>query len=104
MDLEKYYDIYDISELDIKEAALGYREDEFDDPESLKVLKILAARLHVIRKTFLCCLLALDADGTKQDFARWSVALEELEAVNGPTKTAEDNMRRIMNETESRCD
>jgi hypothetical protein len=78
MDLEKYYDIYDISDVDFDEAMLGYSETEFEDVESLRALKILAARFHTTRKVFLCCLMALDAHGGKPDFLRWSTAIDEL--------------------------
>jgi hypothetical protein len=100
VDLEKYYDIYDINELDLQEASLGCEESEFDDKESLRVLKILAARLHTIRKVFLCCLLALDADGGKPDFARWSTAVDEIHAVGLVTGVAEERLRRILSEEE----
>lgn len=101
LDLEKYYDIYDISDLDLQEANLGFNSSEFEDNESLRVLKILAARLHTIRKVFLCCLLALDADGGKPDFSRWSTAVDEIQAVNTVTGVAEERLRRILDEEDS---
>jgi len=67
----------------------------------LRVLKILAARFHTIRKIFLCSLLALDANGGKPDFLRWSTALEELHAVAGTTGDAEERLHQILNEEES---
>ncbi len=42
--LEKYHDIYDISDFDITDALEGYSETEFEDMESLKSLKVAAAR------------------------------------------------------------
>lgn len=101
MDLEKYYDIYDISDIDFSEAMLGYSETEFEDLESLRVLKILAARFHTMRKVFLCCLLALDAEGGKSDFLRWSAAVGEINGVKELTKESEDRLRRILGEEES---
>jgi hypothetical protein len=102
LDLEKYYDVYDISDLDIQEARQGYAETEFEDKESLRVLKILVARLHIIRKVFLCCLLALEADGGKPDFLRWSTAVDEINALASVTGEAEERLRRILSEEESR--
>ena len=96
LDLEKFYDIYDISDLDLQEAALAFDDSEFEDKESLRVLKILAARLHTIRKVFLCCLLALDADGGKADFSRWTTASEELEGTAATTGMAEERLRKIL--------
>jgi hypothetical protein len=98
LDLEKYYDVYDISDLDIQEARQGYAETEFEDKESLRVLKILVARLHIIRKVFLCCLLALEADGGKPDFLRWSTAVDEINALASVTGEAEERLRRILGE------
>lgn len=101
LDLEKYYDIYDISDVDFAEAMLGYSEAEFEDLESLRVLKILAARFHTARKIFLCCLMALDADGGKPDFLRWSTAIDEIHGICAITGSAEERLRRILSEEES---
>lgn len=101
LDLEKYYDIYDISDVDFDEALLGYSDTEFEDPESLRVLKILAARFHTTRKAFLCCLMALNADGGKPDFLRWSTAIDEIHGVGTVTGAAEGRLRRILTEEES---
>jgi hypothetical protein len=102
MNLDKYYDVYDISDMDFSEAMLGYSGNEFEDQESVRVLKILAARFHTIRKVFLCCLLAFDADGGKPDFHRWSVAVDELHALNFITVDAEIRLRSILSEEESK--
>lgn len=104
LDLEKYYDIYDISELDLQEAQLGSNKEEFEDGESLRVLKLLAARFHTIRKVFLCCLLALDADGGKPDFFRWSTAVDELHAISEITKDSEIGLRQVLEQEESESD
>ena len=101
MDLEKYYDIYDISDMDFAEAMLGYSETEFEDLDSLRVLKILAARFHTVRKIFLCCLLALDAHGGKPDFLRWGTAVDEIQALGTVTGGAEERIRQILSEEES---
>jgi Mysoin-binding motif of peroxisomes len=102
LDLEKYYDIYNISDLDLQEARQGYAETEFEDNESLRVLKILVARLHVLRKIFLCCLLALEADGGKPDFLRWSTAVDEIHDVTSVTDESEQRLRKILSEEESK--
>jgi hypothetical protein len=101
MDLEKYYDMYNISDMDFSEAMLGFSETEFDDLESLRTLKILAARFHTIRKVFLCCLLALDAEGGKSDFSRWGAAVDEISGVSEATRESEGRLRRILGEEES---
>lgn len=101
MDLEKYFDIYDISDSDYMEAMAGYSATEFEDAESVRVLKILAARFDILRKIFLCCLMALDADGGKPDFLRWTTALDEIYELATVTGEAESRLRRILEEEES---
>jgi hypothetical protein len=98
LDLDKYYDIYDITELDLREAAMGCSEDEFDDPDSLKVLKTYVARYQTARKVLLCCLLALDANGEKADFGRWSSAVDEIRALLSLTLLAENRLRHVLDE------
>jgi hypothetical protein len=101
MDLEKYYDIYDISDTDFTEASLGYSDSEFEDPESVRVLKILASRFFMSRKIVLCCLLALDANGGKPDFLRWSTAVDEIQGITSSTSEVEGRLHRILSEEES---
>ncbi|KAG0650746.1 hypothetical protein D0Z07_2375 [Hyphodiscus hymeniophilus] len=101
MDLEKYYDIYDISDVDFTEAMLGYSDAEFEDAESLRVLKILTVRFQASRKIFLCCLMALDAHGGKPDFLRWSTAIDEIHGVFSVTGSAEERLRQMLCEEES---
>lgn len=100
LDLEKYYDIYDISDFDMSDAKLGFKENEFDDPESLRTLKILAARFHTIRKMFLCALLALDASGDSSDLLRWTTTVEAVRTLNTVTQTAFERLRRLLSEEE----
>lgn len=101
MDLEKYYDIYDISDTDFTEAMSGYSESEFEDFESVRTLKILASRFFMSRKIVLCCLMALEADGRKPDFLRWSTAVDEIHSVTVATVDAEERLHRILSEEES---
>ncbi|TVY48976.1 hypothetical protein LOCC1_G000751 [Lachnellula occidentalis] len=101
MDLEKYYDIYDICDIDFTEAMLGYSESEFEDLESVRVLKILASRFFMSRKIVLCCLMALDANGGKPDFLRWSTAVDEIRGVTIATTEAEERLHRILSEEEN---
>lgn len=102
MDLEKYCDIYDINENDMGELLSEKSEPEIDDAESLRGLKILAARFHIARKLFLCCLMALDAHGGKPDFLRWSTAVDEIHGAAIVTEDAEERLHRILGEEESK--
>ncbi|KAH8891040.1 hypothetical protein GQ53DRAFT_649844 [Thozetella sp. PMI_491] len=98
LDLEKYYDIYDISDFDISDALQGFSESNFEDAESLRALKIAASRFHTIRKMFLCALLALEASGDHKDLERWSTAVEGLRMLNEVTKTSYERLRAILGE------
>ncbi|KAG6017311.1 hypothetical protein E4U54_007733 [Claviceps lovelessii] len=100
-ELEKYYDMYDINDLDISDALQGFSETEFEDSESLRTLKILAARFHTTRKMLLCALLALDANGEGSDLLRWSTAVEVLRRLNESTRGAYDNLGAILSEAQS---
>jgi len=100
LDLEKYYDIYDISDLDISDAMQGFPQGEPDDAESLRTLKIVAARFHTTRKMFLCALLALDANSDDSDFLRWTTAVEGLRALNDATRDCYERLSTILREQE----
>ncbi|KAK3336567.1 Mysoin-binding motif of peroxisomes-domain-containing protein [Cercophora scortea] len=101
VDLEKYYDVYDISDFDISDAMHGFSESEIEDPESLRVLKIAAARFHTIRKILLCSLLAYEATGDNSDFLRWSTAVEGLRRLNEVTGDCFERLRLILSEEET---
>ncbi|OBT54591.1 hypothetical protein VE04_04034 [Pseudogymnoascus sp. 24MN13] len=101
LNLEKYYDIYDITTIDIQEALTEYTKDEFEDYESLRVLKILISRFVTLRKLFLCCLLALEADGGKEDFMRWRTALDEIKGLSDVASIADNRVRSVFEQEES---
>ena len=101
LDLEKYYDIYDISDFDISDALQGFSEKDFEDAESLRALKVAAARFHTIRKMFLCALLAFEAAGDSSDFERWSTAVEGLRMLNEVTQDSYERLRVILSEEDT---
>lgn len=109
LNLEKYRDIYDISDFDVLDAMRGYSEDEFkgldgadglEGAESLRALKILAARFITIRKIFLCGLLALEANGDGNDLMRWTTAAEALKSLRETTAVAYERLRKALVEEE----
>jgi len=102
VDLEKYHDVYDISDFDISDAMQGFSEQDFEDAESLRTLKIAAARFHTIRKIFLCSLLAFEATGDNTDFLRWSTAVESFRTLTEATTESIEKIRQILNEEESK--
>lgn len=99
-DLEKYLDVYEISSPDLQEAAQGYSESEFEDAETLKSLRILQYRLSTLRRVFLCSLLALEADGGKPDFARWSAVVDSMQCLAIPTGNWSEKFNHILAEEE----
>jgi hypothetical protein len=102
IDLEKYHDVYDISDFDISDAMQGFSEQEFDDLESLRSLKIAASRFHTVRKLLLCSLLAFEAKGDNTDFLRWSTAVEGLRTLNEVTSQSFERIRQILANEESK--
>jgi Mysoin-binding motif of peroxisomes len=102
VDIDKYFDIYDINSADAEEAQIGYSDSEFEDMEGLKALKTLSYRLHILRRVLLCCLLALDADGCQEDFARWSIAQEETETLSEALGDSLEKLRSFIDEEEER--
>ncbi|KAL2885411.1 proliferating cell nuclear antigen [Ceratocystis lukuohia] len=100
LDLEKYYDIYDVSDLDMSDALQGFSSIDLEDGESLRVLKILAARFQTIRKMFLCSLLALDVKSESDDLLRWTTVVEALRTLNETTRNTFDRLSNILSDDE----
>ncbi|CAG7976231.1 unnamed protein product [Penicillium olsonii] len=96
--LAKYYDIYDIGleELEVIELSLSQKTHE--DQYSLRYLRDLFGKLYSIRKSVLCCLLALSADGGGSDITRWSSAVEEMRDLAAVTGASMSKMTAILNE------
>ena len=104
LDLEKYYDIYEITSTDKQEAesAVNVQAAETDDADTLRDLKIGLQKLHMIRKLFLCTLLALNADGSKSDFQSWSSVSETMAIVSSVTAKMTLAIDEIMGEEEGK--
>jgi hypothetical protein len=92
--------VYDITNPDLQEAALGCTEEEFDDSDSLKVLRILQYRQTILRRVYLCSLLALEADGGKADFQRWRTVTTSMETLASITGTWSEKINAILTEEE----
>ncbi|CAI6332133.1 unnamed protein product [Periconia digitata] len=99
-DLEKYLDVYDVSNPDLQDAAQGYSEAEFEDAETLKVLRVLQYRLFTLRRVYLCSLLALEADGGKPDFVRWRSVVDSLTTLAATTGDWSEKFNRVLGEEE----
>lgn len=99
-DIEKYLDVYEISNPDLQEAALGHTESEFEDGESLKALRTWQYRLSTLRRVYLCSLLALQADGGKADFSRWATVVDSMVAVAALTGEWSERFNSVLAEEE----
>lgn len=104
LDLEKYYDIYEISRTDLEDAELVANVEPADivDADTLHDLKVGLQKLHILRKLVLCTLLALNADGSKSDFRRWSVAVEMMCNFSSLTVRMISNIDEVMGEEEGK--
>ena len=104
LDLEKYFDIYEISKMDVEDAqTLAQTEAaSLEVFQGLHELKVSMQKLHTIRKVFLCCLLALDADGGKVDFTVWSTAADALTGISTLTANTVSTIDAILCEEEGR--
>jgi len=99
-DLEKYLDVYEVSNPDLQEAAQGYCASEFEDVHALKALRTLQYRLSTLRRVYLCSLLALEADGGQPDFMRWSVVVQSMLSVARPIGQWSEKFNHILAEEE----
>ncbi|ODM24017.1 hypothetical protein SI65_01607 [Aspergillus cristatus] len=98
VNLARYYDIYDISLEELAEAESSLAERSTDDQYSLRALRTLFGRLYGIRKSVLCCLLALSADGGGSDIERWSTAVEQMRNLADVTSKNIRKMTNILSE------
>lgn len=103
INLAKYHDIYDISLEELAEAESSLNERETDDQYSLRALRTLFGRLYTVRKSILCCLLALGADGGGSDITRWSTAVEQMRDLTDVTGINIRRMASILNEEDREC-
>jgi Mysoin-binding motif of peroxisomes len=78
-DVEKYMEIYEVSEADVQEALSGAVISEIDDQESLRALRAMHLRFAILRRVILCHLLSLNADGTRSDLLPWSIAVSTMD-------------------------
>lgn len=96
--LEKYYDIYDFSPEELQEAESALFDNNNEDRTSLRLLRILFAKVYTARKGTLCCLLALPADGEESDIKKWNAAIEVMENLATRTGTCIQKLTDILNE------
>jgi hypothetical protein len=97
-DLERYYDIYELSRSELQEIDVDGFECDLEDAESLKSLKSILSRLHSARKIVFCCLLALESNGGPAEYAKWSSAVVEMQALAAVTSTCTKTISDLLAE------
>ncbi|KAL1953614.1 hypothetical protein VTO42DRAFT_2532 [Malbranchea cinnamomea] len=97
-DLVKYYDIYDISPEELQSAEFALTEVLLNDKTSLRSLRLLFTKLYAVRKSVLCCLLALPADGGDVDITKWTIAVEEMQRLATASGACLQRLSDILNE------
>lgn len=102
VDLERYYDLYEISQSDIQEAGAVTSPSIYDDDDmdTLRTLKSGFQALHLTRKLYLCSLLALNADGRGPDFPVWTAASESMSSLTSKTTQMANDIDKILLEEE----
>lgn len=94
--------MYEISQPDVSEAFAGISDSEFEDAESLRALRVYQYRLDILRRVLLCSLLALEADGSKPDFARWREAIHSIDQLASISGIWSQKINDILYEEERR--
>ena len=104
LDLEKYCDIYEISQMDLRDAEVVSRAPlaESDSADTLQDLKSVLQKLHVVKKMVLCTLLALNAGKAQNDLPRWSAAIETMKELASLTAEVIAHMDEALGEEEGR--
>ena len=88
--------------MDLATSIAGAESTEIEDADTLKALKYQLQNLHIVRKLFLCSLLALDADGGKSDFARWAAATEIMNRVSVELRRMALDIEEVLGDEEGK--
>jgi hypothetical protein len=82
-DVNKYHEIYDISEQDIQERSSHIRPEALDEGASLKVLRYCLRRTFLARQHVLCDLLAVSPQLESDDIEKWRTVLQQVSTLAG---------------------
>ena len=98
-DMDQYLDIYELSRTDVMEAeeALHSAAVESFDDESLKAIRVRLHKLHIVRKLYLCSILALDV-GTQLDVPGWTSITETLHTLSEKSAAAAGALDKVLSE------
>jgi hypothetical protein len=77
-DVNKYHEIYDVSEQDIQEMSSHIRPEALDEGASLKALRCCLRRMFLARQLVLCDLLAISPQLEGDDIEKWRTVLQQV--------------------------
>ena len=102
IDIDKYYDLYEISHTDVQEAEAvsAVTLDADVDLDTLKALRSGLQHLHLIRKLYLCSLLALNSDAEGSNMSVWAVATESMSSLASKTLQSTEKIEKFLTEEE----
>jgi hypothetical protein len=96
--VEKYLDTYEVHNIDIEDASRDYSDEEFEDMQALKSLRILQLRVTTLKRVLICSLLALEADGGTEDFQRWGTVVRIMREVASVAGSMSEKINDILGE------
>ena len=102
VDLEKYFEIYEISQMDIEDTATGAtpQVSEPDSRNALHELKADYCKIQILRRMLLCALLALGAEECTSNVSKWSLAIEHMETMISITSRSAVQVREAISTEE----
>ena len=77
-DVNKYHEIYDITEQDAREGSLHFRSEGIDEGTSLRSLRSQLRRTFFARQLVLCDLLATSPQLESDDVPNWRTILQRI--------------------------
>ena len=80
-DVDRYHEIYDITEQDAREGALHVRSEAVDEGTSLKSLRSQLRRTFFARQLVLCDLLATSPQLESDDIESWRLVLQRISSL-----------------------
>ena len=97
VDFERYCDIYEITRSDLEDAATFKDSQDDEDEESLKSMQLTLQRVYLVRKIFLCALLAV-SPGNAFEVAQWNTIADGLCQLSSKSFNSASTVDSILSE------
>ena len=100
LDLEKYFEIYEISHIDLEGWTNGSdaADNEYAPAQTLDELRSLSRKIFHSRRLLLCTLLALNAEGGRTGLAAWSSAAFAMSSISAMIDQASSDLSNTIDE------